>query len=82
MNNEKIKAFITKYALTGGIKEVEGTISEHGYLHVKDIYSSFSRKEYFFTREEALKDAEERRKKKIKSLEKQIAQMQNMKFEK
>lgn len=81
MNQEKIKAFITKYALLKGIEEMEGTVSEYGYLYVGGYYGSFSQNEYYIDKTDAIKNTEQRRLKKIESLKKQIAKLEKMKFE-
>jgi hypothetical protein len=84
MRNEiKIKIWVTKYALTEGIFEKEAyvdnedekwasTVNESGGYYGNDWHSS---------KEKAIKHAEIIRIRKIKSLEKQIDKLKNMKFE-
>lgn len=78
-----MKIWITKYALSSGIKEAEskGVESDYGYLSAEGHWSSFSRKEYATTKEDAIKQANDKRLKKIASLKKQIVQLENLKFE-
>ena len=79
------RIYITKYALSKGILEKEAVIKDCGrYLiaFVKGDYSSYGiGSEAFFKREDALKNAENRRIKKIESLKKQINKLENLKFE-
>lgn len=79
------RIYITKYALSKGILEKEAVIKYYGrYLRafVKGDYSSYGiGSEAFFKREDALKNAENRRIKKIESLKKQINKLENLKFE-
>ena len=79
------KAFITKYALTSGILEQELEVEEHPqyfkkYAHDKSMNRSYFNDEFHLTKEEAIKDAEKRRIKKIESLKKQILKLENLKF--
>lgn len=81
-----MKAYITKYALTDGIKEVEDArqFNNSGMIHVASIHSQA----YFFnegnewhkTLESAIEKSENMRIKKIASLKKQIAKLENLKF--
>jgi hypothetical protein len=77
-----MKVWITKYALSEGIKEAESKSieSDYGYLSVEGYWSSFSRKEYATTKEDAIKQANDKRIKKIASLKKQISNLENLKF--
>ncbi len=82
-----MKIFVTKYALTDGIVEKEAIIKDTPDYHFAEVkYGKFfsktnlTKKEYFLTMEEALVDAENRRLKKIASLEKQIQKLSKMKF--
>lgn len=77
------KVFITKYALTKGIYEVEvNTTRNKDRVLVSDSYypQYFYGNEFHLTMEEAKKDAEKRRLEKIQSLEKQIEKLKNLKF--
>lgn len=83
-----MKVFVTKYALSAGIQEVEAQeITEKGYMRpVKNNpyqwleWVSFDKKYWHHTREEAVDAAEEQRKKKIASLRKHIEKLEKMKF--
>lgn len=79
-----MKVWITKYALTSGIKEMEVRQSEYNPDTVWgnalfDCYHGEGR-EWHKTYEAALVRAEEMRKKKIVSLTKQIHKLENMRF--
>lgn len=80
-----MKAWITKYALTSGIIQIEGEITENGLLY--DIHTSFPTyyhgegNEWHRTKESAIAKAEEMRQKKIESLKKQIKKLETMTFE-
>lgn len=71
-----MKVWITKYALTSGIIEINGEITDSG--SVFDMGSSHPTyyhgegKDWHRTKESAIAKAEEMRKKKIVSLKKQI----------
>ena len=81
---EKIEAWITKYALTQGIlkrrvkisKYTSGMVSEYisGYLH------SYHGSDWHRTHKSALKKAEEMRLKKIINLKKQLAKVRALTF--
>ena len=82
MENEKITAWVTKYALTQGIMKVDGEVhhgtssnmfsyGEYGYAHGDDWHR---------THESAVAKAEDMRKKKIASLKKSIAKLEAMNF--
>lgn len=79
------KVFITKYALTVGIKEIEtdiirGRFENREYV-IDDSYSYFRIGENAFTdKSEALKKAEEMRQNKIASLRKQIEKLEKLSF--
>lgn len=83
---EIFKVWVVKFALTQGIQEKEAEICEH---IDKNMISIIPRKfggEHYFkgqwytTKEEAIKKAEEMRNKKIKNLEKQIEKLKNIQF--
>lgn len=78
--------YITKYALSEGILEKEARIRDYGNGHLRAFvnghYSSYGiGSEAFFTKEDALKNAEKRRLKKIESLKKQIEKLKVLRFE-
>lgn len=85
-----MKVWITKYALTQGIEEVDLTQVasfkiEHGYLSFyrknSQLPEVYFKNDWCDTKEQAINKAEEMRKKKIESLKKQIAKLENIKFE-
>lgn len=83
-----MKVWITKYALTQGIDEVEAEICDSNMIKVKargtgciDEYYHGKGKEWHLDRESAVKKAEEMKLKKIASLEKQIKKLKELKFE-
>lgn len=76
--------YLTKYALTDGVKEIEATESSiPGYVRiVDDRWSSIFKvgSEVFATLELAHADAEKRRLRKVASLKKQIAKLEKLTF--
>lgn len=75
--------YVTKYALTKGIKCEALRVSASDELACGDSWSSAYRigRDCFDSWEEAHKDAEKRRKKQIASLRKQIKKLQAKTFE-
>lgn len=84
MRDEKIKAWVTKCALTDGIKLVDakvcadGGMIAYGNVGYGDQYAHG--KDWHRTPEAALARAEEMRKAKIASLQKSIAKMERIVF--
>lgn len=82
------KIYVTKYCLTDGIRiyDWDEKISEIGYVYPevenKYFFSFRFARDAFITREEAVQDCEKRRKKKIELLQKQIARIENLNFNK
>lgn len=81
-----MKVYITKYVLTSGILEKEARINEYPdskpRAFVNGDYSSYGiGTEAFYTLDEAKKNAEKRRMRKIESLKKQIKKLENLKIE-
>ena len=81
------KVFISKYALTSGIQEAEMYVTLNDTHFKKKCYGKFKgfsqgfyNDDFHLTKEDALKDAEKRRKKKVESLKKQIEKLENMSF--
>lgn len=80
------KVFITRYALTSGIKEVKTEIHKSTFKdcpnYVRDNAYSFYYigKDAFLDKSEALNKAEDMRKKKIASLRKQIEKLEKLSF--
>lgn len=80
------KVFLTKYALSSGIEEVElireFKVDNMKFVYVKDKHGSYKiGSEAFFSKEDAIKQAEKMRLKKIESLKKQIKKLESLKFE-
>ena len=80
-----MKVWITKYALTSGIKEIECEDCENGAVkEIENPLPTFYHgegKEWHRTKESAIQKAEEMRQKKIASLKKQIEKLEEMRFE-
>jgi hypothetical protein len=81
------KVFITKYALTTGIQELEMDVTINDENFSKKCYGKFDgiligyfNDDFHLTKEEALKDAEKRRQKKIELLKRQIAKLEKLSF--
>lgn len=80
-----MKVWITKYALTKGIIEMECV--QFGDISVREVGNPFPTyyhgegDEWHRTKESAIKKAEEMRQKKIESLKKQIKKLEEMRFE-
>ena len=81
-----MKFFISKYALTDGIKEAEGkavkgSTGDTVYAEWDEYCSLFTiGKHAHETREAAVEAAETMRKRKIASLQKQIAKLEKLSF--
>jgi hypothetical protein len=80
-----MKVWITKYALTTGIFEVEVRDVENGMVAHKqqgcyDIYYHGQGNEWHLNVESAIAKAEDMRKKKIAALKKQIAKLEKADF--
>ena len=78
--------YVTKYALTGGVKEHPVSVAEKDGKYVwvrfgKDRFMLVKDRDVFADKSKAIADAESRRTKKIKSLEKQIANLKKLKFD-
>lgn len=82
MEEKIITAFVTKYALTRGIVEISSRLRVGSDLiTTNEKYPQYLHKgDWFSTEEEAKVDAENRRKKKIVSLKKQIEKLEKLKF--
>lgn len=78
--------YLTKYALSDGVRSVNGCLSHKGGCMVGHIegypmWTSFELgKDIFVTLPEAIADADARRVRKIASLKKQIAKLENLTF--
>lgn len=85
MNREKetFTVWISKYALTDGILEMEAcnTISERMIVDAENRLHSFHKPYWHLTREEAVQHAKVMRIKKLQSLEKQVKKISALKFD-
>lgn len=78
-----MKVFITQYALTGGIKEIEVEFSSNFPTMVTDAKNSlanYHKPDWHLQKSDALKQAEKMRQAKIISLEKRLKKLKDMKF--
>ena len=86
-----MKVWITKYALTIGIIEIDDSDFQRTYVKPNgmicfydefgDVVCSYKRSEHFGLKELAIQKAEEMRQKKIASLKNQIEKLEGMRFE-
>lgn len=78
-----MKIYITKYALTKGIFEVDANIRDSGIAEdrTEHYIAYYSKDSYCKDKQSAIKKADEMRKKKIVSLKKKIEKLEKMKFE-
>lgn len=81
------KVYVTKYAISLGIEEIEREIYEvrdydYDYSYIKYNFHTFLYigKDAFLDKSEAIKKAEEMKKRKIASLRKQIEKLEKMTF--
>lgn len=88
MDQIPFKVWFSKYALASGIAEClvtlytayDGVTKYYDVEPGQPLRGIHSIQDAFRTREEAVMDAEERRTKKIASLEKQISKLKKLKF--
>lgn len=73
------KVYVTKYAISRGIEEIE---RDYDYSYIKYNFHTFLYigKDAFLDKSEAIKKAEEMKKRKIASLRKQIEKLEKMTF--
>ena len=80
-----MKVWITKYALTDGIIEAKGEQDKltYGFVVTDGVFRNewFNSKDCFTSRTSAIKKAEEMRQDKIKSLQKKIKELEELRFE-
>ena len=81
-----MKIWVTKYALTEGIRETEAETFKNFPNMVKDVdrptcYLHGEGREWHRTRDSAVKRAEQMRLAKIASVRKQLAQLESLKFD-
>lgn len=87
VKNTKTIVYITRYALSKGIKVLEAEVlleREEGssYKYIRDGYGFlYINKDFFLTKSEAIKKAEEMKKKKLLSLRKQVEKLEKMTFD-
>lgn len=78
-----MQVYVVKYALTQGIRVVEGEVSDvvAGRLYVTaSVHAYFSNDEWTTCPVKALERAEHKRQKRIASLKKQLAKMERLTF--
>lgn len=78
-----MKVYVVKYALTQGIRVVEGEVSDVvlGRLYVtSSVHAYFSKDEWTTSPEKALQRAENKRQKRITSLRRQLDKMERLTF--
>lgn len=78
--NKKTTVYITKYALTQGIKKVEGELRESGYFSY-GTHFVVAPTDYRLTLDGAISKAEDMRRRKIAYMEEKLRQLGSMKFE-
>ena len=77
-----MKVYLTKYALSKGISIQEAVKTECGkYWAIQAHHNLYLEDECFESRKEALKNAEERRIKKLQSLDKQTKKISALNFD-
>lgn len=78
-----MKAWVTKWALSSGIIEVDGEITSSGCLRYKsgEFTGYVFGNDFHQTKESAIARAEEMRIRKLKSLDKQIKKVSALKFD-
>ena len=79
------KVFITKYVFSIGIMECVMDVSTeikscYGKPDAFPFYAEFYGTDFHLTKEEAVKDCEKRKEKKIRSLEKQLLKIKKLSF--
>ena len=82
---EMADVFVTRYALTQGVFRVRGEVTESGqYISAAFGYGKLFLalgKEAFVDEADAVKNAEDRRRKKIVALKRQLKRLEEMSFE-
>lgn len=83
MEQEKIKVWISKYALTKGVYEEEVRMNNRFPSTCSSIahWKLYHRGEWHNDKTDAISRAEELRKLKLKSLKSQLEKIENLKFE-
>ena len=84
MKHEVITAWITKYALTGGIQKIEAEVCSPSMISYRVETDGFVQhahgKDWHRTPHEAIARAREMRKRKVDSLRKQVMKLEVMEF--
>lgn len=76
-----MKAYITKYALTKGIFEVDCERLSEDRIRVFSVVTQYySGYDWYYTKEAAIVRAKEMQDAKIKSMEKQLQKLKGLKF--
>lgn len=75
-----MKVFVTKYALTAGIQEVEVELLDGGMCRPSNGYVYYHYGEWHTTREAAALKAEEMRRRKLAALHRQVAKIKGLVF--
>ena len=76
-----VRAYVTKYALTSGIQELDLEPSDGGYAYDTGRYrTQYCRGEWHLAKSDAMAAAEAMRMRKIASLQRQVAKLEAMKF--
>lgn len=75
-----MKAYLVKYCLNSGIKEIEGEIRNGNFKADGYVFSFNIKKDIAFSKDEAIEKAEAIRAKRIVSLKKQIERLEKLKF--
>lgn len=78
-----VTVWVTKYALSSGIKKEEAELAGEKFVVVKNknsFDSYYHNNDFWFTEHEAKAHAEQMRVKKIASLQKQIKKLEQLKF--
>ncbi len=83
MKKETFKVWISKFALTKGVYEIEvESTSIDAIVKTTDRYPSyFLERQYHLTREEAVEQARKMQDAKLKSLEKQMNKISKLNFQ-
>ncbi|MBK8191423.1 MAG: hypothetical protein IPK79_13370 [Vampirovibrionales bacterium] len=76
-----MKTYVTKFALTKGIIELDNPEFYNNYVVIDDIQPMVNPVDWFYNKPAAIARAEEMRVNKIASLKKKIAKLERMKFE-
>ncbi len=78
---DKTTVFVTKYWSTAGIQEIEVEMCDYTMCRDFSRYQSYYHKgDFFYTKDEAIADCENKRRKKLLSLQKQIDKIQKLRF--